>query len=199
VRPHRARLLTAAAALLAAGCAAPPGSGDDLLGAAPAPVRQHVAQQVGHEPHAAEVALCTVLPPAVVGDLIGTGSAVHASGAGAQCTWRGPGSVPGAEASGHAPDLASADGPTLQAAMLDAGAFHAGRPAPGDPSVLSVDDVHGVGDEAFVVRVGEGAPTTLYVRDGQRALSLWLDDVQLSPEATERSLARTASLLLNLA
>ena len=128
-----------------------------------------------------------MLPTRVVGDLIGTSASFDASGAGTQCTWRAE------------PPAAAAGGPVVQGALLDAGAFHSGRPAPGDPTVLSVDDLDHVGDEAFVVHLAEGAPTTLYVRDGQRALSLWLDDVALSPQATERSLARMASLLLNLA
>lgn len=190
---RRTGALAAAVALVAAGCGASRGPADALDGAAPQPAPRPSAEAVGHAGHAGERALCTVLPTTVVGDLIGTGAALDASGDGTQCTWRG-----GAPVTGGAADLA-ADGPILQGVLLDAGAFDAGRPVPGDPSVQSVAEVGGVGDEAFIVRVGDGAPTTLYVRDGQRTLSLWLDGVSLTPEGTERSLARTASLLLNLA
>jgi len=188
VRTCRIGLLAAVAGLVAAGCGAPPYQADPLDGAVPPTPRVPAAEVVDHAGYPAAPALCTVLPPTVVGDLIGTGP-VDASGSGAQCTWRGTAPVAGGPA----------DGPTLQGVVLDAGAFHAGRRAAGDPSVQSVAEVRNVGDEAFVVRVGDGAPTTLYVRDGQRALSLWLDGVPLTPEGTERSLARTASLLLDLA
>lgn len=192
-------MLAAVVALVAAGCAAPSTSNDPLEHATPELRDTPSGQRVHHEAAPLETALCTVLPTQVVGDLIGAGAALDASGSGSQCTWRGPGSTPGAEASGHDPDLVGAEGPTLQGALVDVRAYDAGRPVPGDPSVISVADVQGVGDEAFIVRVAGGAPTTLFVRDGHRALSLWLDHAGLTPEATERSLARTASLLLNLA
>lgn len=192
---RRVATLAAATVLAASACAAPvalgPSSTDPAPPADPPPAAAPAAAAAG----TGDVALCSVLPTRVVGDLIGTGAAFAASGAGPQCTWRA--AVPAPEPAGAAEAVSG--GPTVQGALLDAGAYHAGRPGPQDPSVVSVDDLHGVGDEAFVVRLAEGEPTTLYVRDGQRALSLWLDDVPLTPQATERSLARMASLLLNLA
>lgn len=183
---RRLYLLAAVTALGVAACAAPVALGTDVpAGSTPDAPPADPAERAAPVAHTGGIALCTVLPTRVVGDLVGAGAPFDASGAGAQCTWRGAG-----------PDD---DAPVVQAVMLDASAYHAGRPHPQDPSVASVADVAGVGDEAFVVRLGEGAPTTLYVRDGQRALSLWLDDVPLTPQATERSLARMASLLLNLA
>ncbi|HWH38189.1 MAG TPA: hypothetical protein VNT28_10500, partial [Candidatus Limnocylindrales bacterium] len=140
-------------------------------------------------------ALCTVLPQRLVGDLVGT-PAVGASGNGSHCTWELQGPSP----AGEGPDLAATDaGATLQGAFLDLRAFDAGRPPATDPGGAAVAELAGVGDEAYVVRLDGGAPTTLYVRHGQRALSLWLDDVALTPEATEQSLARVASLVLRLA
>lgn len=195
---RRLAILAATATLVASACAAPvalapppdtgPAPAATPAGApAGAPAAPRPARPAG------DVALCTVLPTRIVGDLIGAGAPVDASGAGAQCTWRA--SAPTSDGAA-APESGA---PVVQGAMLDASAYHAGRPEPHDPGVTSVADLRGVGDEAFVVRLGVDDPTTLYVRDGQRALSLWLDDVPLTPQATERSLARMASLLLNLA
>lgn len=198
----RRLLLTAAAATFSlTGCAAAgAGDGGDAHPATPAveATPAMAATPAHHEAHEAELALCTVLPSRVVGDLVGTAAALDVSGAGSQCTWseqtgseRSSGrDEPGAE-------VASA-GAVLQGAVVDLAAFDAGRPPVGGTSPYSVADVGGVGDEAFVVRA-DGAPTTLYVRDGARALSLWLDADDVAPAAAERSLTRTATLLLRLA
>jgi len=194
VRTGRCLVTLATAGLLGlAGCAAPVALGPS--GPAPDPATPTTDAAGTPSSPGADAALCAVVPIPMVGELIGVGEPVAASGTGPQCTWRAAGSA-GAGAEEDGDDDA---GPTLQGAVLDASAYHAGRPDALDPWVLSVDDLHGVGDEAFVVRLADGAPTTLYVRDGQRALSLWLDDAQLTPQATEQSLARMASLLLNLA
>lgn len=188
-------ILAATAALAAPACAAPvalaPPRDPGPVPAAATPADAHTTPAGSRPP--GDVALCTVLPTRIVGELIGAGTPLDASGAGAQCTWRAatPTTEGGAD---PAPG-----GPVVQGAMLHASAYHAGRPDPHDPDVISVADLRGLGDEAFVVSLGDEHPTTLYVRDGQRALSLWLDDVPLTPHATERSLARMASLLLNLA
>jgi hypothetical protein len=189
---RRLLLLTAATMALAAACAAPLDIGD-AASAEPAPAPAVEATPTGHEAPRADVALCTVLPQRIVGQLTGA-RAVDAVGEGRHCTWSLAAPSPAASSQG---DLASYG--TLQGTFLDAGAFDAGRPAIDDPAIATVDEITSVGDEAFVVRLDEPGPTTLYVRDGQRTLSLWLDDVAMTPEATEQSLARTATLLLRLA
>jgi hypothetical protein len=192
---RRLLLLTAATMALAGACAAPLDIGDGASAEAPpAPAPATVeATPAGHDAPRADVALCTVLPQRIVGELTGAGS-VDAVGEGQHCTWRLAAPSPAGSSGG---DLASYG--TLQGTFLDARAFDAGRPAVDDHAIATVDELTSVGDEAFVVRLDEPGPTTLYVRDGQRALSLWLDDVAMTPEATEQSLARTATLLLRLA
>lgn len=199
--PAGRRLLVAlaAAVLAVAGCAAPPGSEPSTGGAAAdpapgAPAEVPEGTPTHHEGQTGEVALCTVLPTEVVGDLVRAGS-VESSGDGSHCTWHLQVPSP-VGAGGPAPDLAD-HGATLQGAFVDLGAFHAGRPPAHEDA--SVAELAGIGDEAFVVHLGDAAPSTLYVREGTRALSLWVQDVPMSPEATERSLARVASLLLDLA
>lgn len=186
-------ILVAAASAFAAGCAAPLDVGDAASAEPPARTASVEATPVAHDAPRADVALCTVLPQRIVGQLTGA-STVEAVGEGRHCTWRLAAPTPVGTPQG---DLASYG--TLQGTFLDARAFDAGRPAVDDPAIAAVDDLPSVGDEAFVVRLDDAGPTTLYVRDGQRALSLWLDDVAMTPEATERSLARTATLLLRLA
>lgn len=194
MRSRRRLLLLAAATMALAGaCAAPLDIGDAASAETPPTPAPVEATPAGHEAPRADVALCTVLPQRIVGELTGA-RAVDAVGEGRHCTWRLAAPSP---AGGSEGDLASFG--TLQGTFLDARAFDAGRPAVDDPAIATVDELTSVGDEAFVVRLDEPGPTTLYVRDGQRALSLWLDDVAMTPEATEQSLARTATLLLRLA
>jgi len=202
--PASRRLLAvlATASVAIAGCAAPADVSDPVTGggaaadpSAPTAEQPPRATSVRHEEQTGEVALCTVLPRQMVGDLV-SAQAVGASGDGSQCTWHLQVPSP-ADAGGGGADLAATGDATLQGAFLDLGAFRAGRPPAQD--LARVAEVAGVGDEAFVVHLGDAAPSTLYVRDGSRALSLWVDDVPMSPEDTERSLARMASLLLDLA
>ncbi|MFP5320673.1 MAG: hypothetical protein ACLGIC_02390 [Acidimicrobiia bacterium] len=199
---RRLSTMLAATALAAAGCAAPGYVGDPLGGdrAAdePAPVQAPAAQPTHHQEPTAEVALCTVLPKQLVGDLVDA-RIIDAAGEGSQCTWRLQVPSPASSEPDDGSHLAGApaDDPTLQGAFLDVGAFHAGRPPAGDPGAVA--DLAGVGDEAFVVHLGDASPSTLYVREGDRALSLWLQDAPMAPQDTERSLARVASLLLDLA
>jgi hypothetical protein len=193
----RTLVLVVASALAAAGCAAPgivepPSTHADAPGipaATAATEATHAGAPTG------DTALCAVLPERVVGELVGAPTVV-ARGDGSQCQWELRVPAPAAPGGAH---LTAADAPALGGAFVDVGAFVAGRPPVDDPSVTSVTELGGVGDEAYVVRLDGAAPTTLYVRDGHRALSLWLDDVALTPAATEKSLARVATLVLRLA
>jgi hypothetical protein len=191
----RPLVLVVATALAVAGCAAPgvvepPSTHADAPGIPAATEATHAGAPEG------DTALCAVLPERMVGELVGTATVV-ARGDGSQCQWQLRVPAPAAPSGGA--DLAATHPPALGGAFVEVGAFHAGRPPVDDPSVTSVIDLDGVGDEAYVVRLDGSAPTTLYVRDGHRALSLWLDDVALTPAATERSLARVATLVLRLA
>lgn len=194
---HRLPLVIAAALLGTAGIAAPgvdeglpDASADAAAGELPA------AEPTHHRDHTAEVALCTVLPQDLVGDLVDS-RILDAAGDGTQCTWRLDTPSP-AGTDEVATDLAdvAADG-TLHGVVLGRSAFDAGRPPAGEAA--TVVELGGVGDEAFVVHLGSAAPSTLYVRDGDRTLSLWLHDGARARQDSERSLTRVASLLLDLA
>ena len=95
--------------------------------------------------------LCDAIP----GDLVvaATGrSPVTSDGAGTQCSWR----------SAAEPDV------VLEGSFIDTRTFDVGRAG------AAATTVHGIGDDAYLVEPGDGAPTTIYVRDGHRAFALWL-------------------------
>ncbi|HSP03260.1 MAG TPA: hypothetical protein VLR27_07145 [Acidimicrobiales bacterium] len=98
--------------------------------------------------------LCDAIP----GDLVVTAtgrSPVTSDGAGTQCSWR-------SAASTAEPDV------VLEGSFIDTRTFDVGRPG------AAATTVHGIGDDAYLVEPGDGAPTTIYVRDGHRAFALWL-------------------------
>lgn len=98
--------------------------------------------------------LCDAIPGDVVVEATGR-SPVTSDGAGTQCSWRAATPAEGPEV-------------VLQGSFIDARTFDVGRPGGG------ATEVRGVGDDAYLVQPGDGAPTTLYVRDGHRAFALWL-------------------------
>ena len=98
--------------------------------------------------------LCDAIPRDLVADATGR-SPVTVDGAGEQCSWRVPSPTDGAEV-------------VLQGSFIDTRSFDVVRPGAGATTV------QGIGDDAYLVEVGDGAPTTLYVRDGHQAFALWL-------------------------
>lgn len=129
------------------------------------------AAPLGALPRAAPAApLCDAIDPGAVAAATGHAD-VTADGAGTQCSWR----------AAAGPDV------VLQGSFVDARTFEVAR-ADGDGS----HHVPDVGDQAYVVPGAPGAPTTLYVRDGNRTLALWLTDAAGEPADALAGLARQA-------
>lgn len=97
--------------------------------------------------------LCDAIPRDLVVAATGR-SPVTSEGAGTRCSWR----------STAEPDV------VLEGSFIDTRTFDVGRPG------ATATTVHGIGDDAYLVETGDGAPTTIYVRDGHRAFALWLTD-----------------------
>lgn len=98
--------------------------------------------------------LCDAIPGDLVAAATGR-SPVTSDGAGTQCSWR------------SAPSTAEPD-VVLEGSFIDTRTFDVGR------SGAAATTIHGIGDDAYMVEPGDGAPTTIYVRDGHRAFALWL-------------------------
>lgn len=120
--------------------------------------------------------LCDALPGEVVAEATGR-APVTVDGAGTQCSWRA------GDDRGGGGEL------VLQGSFIDATSFELGRP---DDATTAT--VPGLGDDAYVVRGGGEAPTTLYVRHGSRALALW--STEPGAAALEASLADLARQVL---
>jgi hypothetical protein len=131
--------------------------------------------------------VCDVISDELITDLTGA-SVVGIEGRGDTCTWT------------LTESAAVLDGPnedgeaTLELTLLDPeelAAFEA-NDEPG-VDVVPVDDV---GDDAFLVRRDGIAPTTLFVRDGDRAMRLALANVLDGAHATEQALTDLADQVL---
>jgi hypothetical protein len=114
--------------------------------------------------------LCEALPGDIVAAATGR-SPVSVDGTGTQCSWRAPSTTDGTDV-------------VLQGSFIDTRSFEVGRPAAGATTVPHL------GDDAYLVHVGDDAPTTLYVRDGHRAFALWLRHPAGEPEGALTQLAR---------
>lgn len=156
-----------AALALVALLGAPACAGREPAAVPPAPPVS--AQLVAAPDVAAPTPLCDALPDDLVADVTGQ-VAITADGAGDQCSWRT------ADAGGTA---------VLQGSFIDVRSFEAGRTHDATPAPA------GLGDDAYVVHVPE-ASTTLYVRDGHRALALWLTQPTDRPADALAGLARRA-------
>ena len=166
---HRWLAILPVAALLAVpACRA----GDDAS-APPPPVAAQLAAAPDRD-LAPPAHLCDALPGHLVAGATGR-SPVAVDGAGTQCSWR-------------TPSMGSGTDVVLQGSFIDVRGFEAGR-----PDDVGATTVTGLGDDAYVMRVGEGAPTTLYVRDGHRAFALWLT---LPADEAEPTLVRLARQVL---
>lgn len=129
------------------------------------------AETSAEAPAAAPAAeLCDALPGDVVAEATGR-SPVTVDGAGTQCSWRAPAQADGSDV-------------VLQGSFIDARSFEVGRPSGG------VTVVPHLGDDAYLVQVGDGAATTLYVRDGHRAFALWVTRHADAPDGALTHLAR---------
>lgn len=131
--------------------------------------------------------LCGLLSDELITDLTGA-SVVGIDGEGDTCTWTltesaavlgGPNE--GGEASLEATYLDPAELASFQAS---------------DEAGVDLAPVEGVGDDAFLVRRKGTAPTTLFVLDGDRALSLALANVLDGAHATEQALVDLATEIL---
>jgi hypothetical protein len=154
--------LPAAALLAVPACRAP----EDATPVTPVPVRLAAAPAVRAPSH-----LCDALPRAHVAAVTGR-TTVAADGVGPQCSWRAPAPHDGTDV-------------VLQGSFIDARSFEVGR-----PDGTGATTVAGVGDDAYLVRTDAGSPVTLYVRDGNRGLALWLPRPDAAPERTLAPLAR---------
>lgn len=171
MRPRWPTAALAVAALLAVpACRA----GDEAASIRPTPAAPSAPPAERFEPPAR---LCAAIPGEVVAEATGR-SPVTVDGAGSQCSWRSPSPTAGGT------DV------VLQGTFIDTRSFEVGRPAG------AAAPVAGLGDDAYVVRIGGAAPTTLYVRDGHQAFALWLDDASVPPAGAEGTLARLARQVL---
>ena len=133
--------------------------------------------------------LCESVDDDVIEDLTGV-AVVGVDGAGDMCTWS---LTESAAVLGGPNDEGEA---SLEATLIDAELFAEFEAQ--DGAGIEVVEVDDVGDDAFLVRRDGVAPSTLYVRDGERALSLALANVLDGGNATEAALVDLARAVLEL-
>lgn len=184
LRRIRPLLGAAAATALLAACG---GDGDESsLTEATPPSSIDAPGEVETVPEGASE-VCELLPDHLITDLTGA-SVVGIAGEGDTCTWtltESAAVLGGPNEGGEA---------SLEVTFIDPEEF-GDFEASGDPDV-EVVPVDEIGDEAFLVRRDGLPPTTLFVLDGDRALSVSLANIFDGGNATEQALTDLAEQIL---